>query len=126
MIDKLCVAYVRIRDERDRLRKEYKEKDAELEAKLDKLEEALKAEMDKLGVESLRTPHGTAFKTFKDYVTIESWESFFAWMLKEKAYHFLTRSVAKSAVKEYLTETERLPPGLRYERELEVQVRRPT
>lgn len=126
LIDRTVKAYVALRDEKGRIKKAAEDKIAEIDQKLDKLAEVLKHHMDEAGLESVRAPSGTAFKTYKEYVNVESWDSLLDWVIKEQAYHFFVRNVSKAAVKDFMEENGTLPPGVRYERELEIQVRRPT
>lgn len=124
-LDKIVKAYIAIREARDRLRAEFKEQEEKLNEQLAVLEQTMRAELDKLGVESVRTEFGTAFVTYKDFVSVENWDAVLDFVLRNQAYHFLTRSVVKSAVKEFLETSGEVPPGVRYERIREVQVRKP-
>ena len=126
LIERAIKAYVALRDEKARLKKEYDEQVESIEAKMEKIEQVLKEHMDKAGLESVRSAAGTAFKTYKEYVSVESWDSTLDFIIKNEAWHFLKRDVVKAAVKEYMEENGSLPPGVRYERELEIQVRRPS
>lgn len=61
-IEKIVAVYVKIRDEKSRIKKEADAKCAELQAKIDRLAAEIQRELNRLNVQSVRTGAGTAFQ----------------------------------------------------------------
>ena len=134
-IDDLVSAYVAIRDALSAKRREFK--DFELRAKEDmvKLEARLLEFSRKLGVNSFKTDHGTAYKVDKDYARVagpEGWEKLCELMVKRNDFGLVEKRVAKLHFKEVMAEEaakgeEGLAPiqmGVEYVVEEAIQVRR--
>lgn len=114
-IDKLVAAYVNCRDHLAEVRKAFKETEDEHKSSLAIIETAIMEEADRQGVESFKTAHGTAFKTKKDFISVENWPAALDHMIANDLTHLLTKSVGKAAAKEYMEEHGgQLPPGLKY------------
>lgn len=114
-IDKLVEAYVACRDHLGEVRKTFKGAEAEHKASMALIETAIMDEANAQGVESFKTTHGTAFKTKKDFISVENWPAALDHMIMNDLTHLLTKSVGKAAAKEYMEEHGgALPPGLKY------------
>ena len=61
-IEKIVAVYVKIRDEKSRVKQEADKRCAELQAKLARLEAEIQRELNRLNVQSVRTSAGTAFQ----------------------------------------------------------------
>lgn len=118
--------YVKLRDKRDRIRNEQKAEIAKYDAVLDQLEAAILKVFNETGMESFRTAAGTAYKNARTSATIADWDSFFAFVTGQEAWHMLEKRVSKTAVEAHKSETGDLPPGINWSSTLEVGVRRPT
>lgn len=132
-INKANAAYLKLRDIIDAKKKEHKAEIKVLEEKQDKILKWLHKELDATGQESARTVAGTAFKATKDSVRIGNKTEFTDFLMQEieekgaDALYLLTLSANKNSMKEYMEEHEgELPPGINYEKWIEVQVRKST
>ena len=123
-IDAIVAAYVQTRDDIDARKKALDLELEELKALQERRESYIKGEMDRLGVESFKTAHGTAFVTWKDSATVKDRESFFAWVKENDAFEFFESRVSKTAVKQRLEDGSPPPPGVDYVKIKDVQVRR--
>lgn len=124
-IDKLVGAYVACRDHLSELRKDFKKEEVEHKSAMALMETEIMNQAEKQGVESFKTKHGTAFKTKKDFISVENWPAALDFMLMKGLTHLLTKSVGKAAAKEYMEENDgRLPPGLRYGSIPRISIRR--
>lgn len=124
-IDKLVGAYIKMRDDLDAERKKFKALEKERKAQMVRVEDHILKLCYDQGVESFKTVHGTAFKTKKDFVKVRNWDAALDFILKNDLTHMLTKSVAKAAAKEYMSENEnQLPPGLEYGAVTEIGIRR--
>lgn len=122
---KIIKAYIALRDEREKLRSEWKKKDEELREKMDVLEQELmkrmtEAQLDNIKVRGL----GTAFTVEKDSVQVADPIQFMNFIRESGQWELLKAAAVKTAVKAYLEEHGVLPPGLKYTRWKEVQIRR--
>ena len=64
-IEKIVAVYVKIRDEKSRVKQEADKRCAELQAKLARLEAEIQRELNRLNVQSVRTGSGTAFQKLR-------------------------------------------------------------
>ena len=74
-MNELVEAYLTIRNERDRIEADYKERDLELKSEMVVLEQAMLAGCNEMKVESLRTNSGTVIKSLKERIVIGSFTS---------------------------------------------------
>jgi hypothetical protein len=57
---------------------------------------------------------------------VADWDALLSFIKAEGAYDMLNKAVNKSAVRAYLDETNKLPPGVNYSTTITVSVRKPT
>lgn len=100
-------------------------------------EEALKADEGKLkqvmlhllnvnGAQSIRTDHGTVYRTEKIKAGAADWAAIWTWMQANDAMDLLERRLKTTFIKEYMEAHDgAIPPGINVHREYEVTVRRP-
>jgi hypothetical protein len=124
--DRVIEAYVATRDEISKLKKAFDAQVADMKALQEKRENWLQGEMDKLGLNSFKGEHGTAFVKYKDSATVADRENFLAWVNGdwESNQHFLENRVSKAAVKQRLEDGKTLPPGVNYVKIKGVNIRR--
>lgn len=122
--DQVTFAYINLRDKRKELKDAYEAADAELVAKMDKIEVWLLMQLDALGADSLKTEHGTAYISTRDRATCGDWGTFWEWAAANGRVDMLEKRVATKPVAEYLEQYGELPPGISIERERSVTIRR--
>lgn len=127
-MDTVVKSYMKLRDQKDAIKREAKTKVDELDASIEKLETWILSRMETDGVTSYKTEHGTAFRTTTDYVTVADWDAVLDFVKKEDAYHLLEKRVSKAAVLGYMNDPEdkRVPPGVNYYTRADINIRRPT
>lgn len=124
-MDKVTRAYVRLRDARDALRKQYQEDDANLAEKMQKLEAGMLSFLNESKTDSFKTKNGTVYKQMDVIPTGSDWNVFYHWVSKNDAFDALERRIKKTFVKEYMDTHEGTPPpGVSVLREYKVRVRR--
>lgn len=134
-INDLVSSYVALRDALSEKRREFREYEVRIKADMAKLEADLLEWSRKLGVDSFKTKHGTAFKTDKDYARVagpEGWEKLCRLMVERNDFGLVEKRVAKLHFKEILAEElekgeKGLSPsemGVEYVVEEAIQVRR--
>ena len=124
-LDKVAATYVKIRDARSALKKEYEAADLKLKDQLETIDGFLLATLQELGVESARTAHGTIYRSIDVKPSCGDWDAFGTWIIENEAVDALERRVKKSFITEYMeTHDDELPPGISVTREFTVTVRR--
>lgn len=88
------------------------------------LEQAIRNEMLRTGVESFKTAAGTAFQKTNSSYTVEDPSAFRAWLEETGMYLLLDTRVSKSALEEFMQAHPTLPPGIKVRSETVVQVRK--
>lgn len=117
--------YIQLRDLKERINKEAKEKVAQIDAVLDNMEAEMLEQMRALGVESLRTEAGTAYKTVKRFTPVGNWDAALDFIKTNQLWHFLERRVSSGAVTEYMNEHQGVvPPGINLREEQAINIRR--
>ncbi len=123
-IKELVDTYIRLRDQKDAIRKDYQAKVGKIDAALSKIETVFLKTLDKAGVESFRSPAGTVFKKTQTYVSTVDKEAFLSYVQEHDAWHLMDIRAGKVAVREFVEDTGTPPPGVNIRNELTVQVRR--
>ena len=122
-IDTLCKIYMKMRA-----------KVSELDAQIATIKEqqeqvsiAMRDKMKDLGVNSLRTDHGTVTMLKKTRYYTQDWDSFKNFVLENQAVDLLERRIAQTNMTQFLEENPGLvPPGLNADQKYDVSVRKPT
>jgi hypothetical protein len=116
--------YIALRDKKAQITAEYKEKVAGIDEVLTKVEAALLHQFKTMGVESVRTSCGTAFRSTRYSATVADWDSVLDFIKNNGHWQMLDHRVSKKAVEEYREEHGDLPPGVNWREEVTVNVRR--
>ncbi len=124
-IDDVISTYMKLRGQKQAIEAKVKEEVATITAKMVKLEAYLKQCMDEQGLTSFKSPHGTAFLTTADYANVENWDEVLKFIRDNEAYDLLNKAVSKVAVRSYIEQTKKVPPGVTYGTKLEVNIRKP-
>jgi len=124
-MDELAAVYIKIRDERARLKQEFEHKDIELEAQMNLLGEEMLNLCKDLGADSIRTPAGTVIRSVKSRYWTNDWDSMYQFIKDNDAFGLLEKRLHQTHMKEFLSENPNLlPMGLNVESEYTVTVRR--
>jgi hypothetical protein len=127
-MNELVKAYLTIRNERDRIESEYKDRDMQLKADMAVLEQELLSGCNEMKVESLRTDSGTVIKSLKERFTCADRDNFNKFVLETGAVELFAAHLHQSNFKEFMSERhhEGLPPGVNVMREFTITVKKPT
>lgn len=124
-VDTAIETYVSIRDELRVFQKEMKAKEDDFKERLDAISMWLRDMADKIGVDSFKTAHGTAYRNVKESFRVEDWDLYVGWMITTGNFQCVEKRPAKNAVKEVVRESGEIPPGLNRLEEVEFNVLRP-
>lgn len=125
-LDELVANYIKLRDKKSQLKKQYDEKVAKVDAVMDKMEAIILKTFQASGIDSARTDAGTAYISTRTSATVASREELFQWIQEdfEERSIFLENRVSKVAVEQFKAANDDLPPGVNFRSELVVGVRR--
>ena len=125
-LDELVANYIKLRDKKSQLKKQYDEKVAKVDAVMDKMEAIILKTFQDSGIDSARTDAGTAYISTRTSATVGSREELFQWIQEdfEERSIFLENRVSKVAVEQYKAANDDLPPGVNFRSEVTVGVRR--
>lgn len=127
-MNELVKAYLTIRNERERIESEYKDRDMQLKADMAIIEQELLAGCNDMKVESVRTDSGTIIKSLKERYTCADRDNFNKFVLEHGAVELFEARLHQGNFKEFMSERhhEGLPPGVNVMREFTITVRKPT
>jgi predicted DNA binding protein len=127
-MNELVKAYLTIRNERERIESEYKDRDTRLKADMAVLEQEMLAGCNDMNVESLRTDSGTVVKSLRERYTCADRDNFNKFVLETGAVELFEARLHQGNFKEFMSERhhEGLPPGVNVMREFTITVRKPT
>lgn len=106
--------YTQVRDEIDALDREYKTNKASLKEKLVALENWFTTKAQEDGLETIKTPLGTAYWSRHQSATVASREDFFSFCKEHDAWDLVESRASKTAVRSYLETNGEIPPGINY------------
>lgn len=124
-IDDIVQKYMALRQKKEEIEREAKDKVAQLKATMEKLEAYLLQRMQAEGVDQYKTKYGTAFATTNDYASVADWEATLDYIIQSQAFDLLEKRVNKTAVRSLLENGQAVPPGVNYGTRIDVNIRKP-
>lgn len=124
-VDKLVSVFIKMRDERDRIKREMEQQIEDIESQMKVVSGELLNICKETGADSFRTPFGTAYRTLKERYWTNDWDSFHKFMQENGAMELLERRIHQSNMKQFLEENPDMhPAGLQRDREYQITIRR--
>lgn len=124
-IEKIVTTYIKMRDTKDALYKEYTAKASEIEEQMTVLKHKLIEISKETGVTSFSTPNGVAYRTVKNRYWTNDWGSFYDFMRENGTMELLEKRIHQTNMKEFLENNpDAHPPGLNIDSEYEITIRR--
>lgn len=124
-IEQIVSTYIKLRDKRDMMYQEFKEKTAQLDEDMQVLKHKLVDISKETGVTSFSSPSGIAYRTVKNRYWTNDWGSFYQFMQEHGAMGLLEKRIHQTSMKEFLDENPEVhPPGLHVDSEYEITIRR--
>ena len=123
-LDDAVGAYVKLRDMKKAMQEKHKEELAPINEKMLKVEGFVHRELNRLGAQNAKTPHGTCYLSTITKPKVEDWGAFINYVRKEDLWDMLDRRPNKTAVDEYVESTGDVPPGLSIQQETNVRFRK--
>ena len=122
--DELVQHYVRLRDKKSEIKAAYDAETQKLDLVLEKIEQKLMAYFNETGLESIRTGHGTAYRSIKSTASVADRDIFLDFVREHDAWELLETRAAKKAVEDYRAANDELPPGINWNSISTINVRR--
>ena len=124
--EEIVSAYLAVRNERDRLQREYESRDAELKEDLKKLETVLLSVCNTVNADSIKTKHGTVIRKLTERYFCADWDNFKQFIRDNDALDLFEKRIHQGNFKQFMSEHEGdgLPPGVNVMREFGVTVRK--
>ena len=80
--DKLTLAYIKMRDKRAELAKEYEAEDARIQEQMDMVEAELKNMCEEIGADSIKTAYGTVYRSVKTQYQVNDWDNMYKFVME--------------------------------------------
>ena len=125
-IDEVVKGYLTLRNRKESMESEVKEKVKVIKEKMAKLEAYIKKQADEQGVTSFKTASGTAFVTTTDFAQVADWDAVLGFIKENGAWDMLEKRVSKNAVRGYIDEHKEVPSGVNYGTRIDINVRKPS
>ena len=124
-IEQIVATYIKLRDKRDMMYQDFKDKTAQIEEDMQTLKHKLVEISKETGATSFSSPSGIAYRTVKNRYWTNDWGSFYQFMQEHGAMGLLEKRIHQTSMKEFLDENPEVhPPGLHVDSEYEITVRR--
>lgn len=126
-VDRLVAAYIKMRDKRAELLREYEEADGEIKAQMEAVESKLLDLCKDIGADTLGSKHGKVMRTVKTRYWTTDWESMHKFILENKMPELLERRISQTTMRQLLEENpDLMPQGLNIDSRYTVTIRRAT
>lgn len=126
-VDELVDKYIKLRDKKASIKAEYEAKVEEYDKMLDGLESLLLNTFNETGMDSVKTASGTAYVSTRSSASVADWEAYFnGYVLPNEAWEMLERRANKTAIEQYKSANNELPPGINWTETRVINVRRPS
>lgn len=126
-VDRLVAAYIKMRDKRAALLKQYEEEDAVVKEQMEVVEQRLLEICKDIGADTLGSKHGKVMRTVKTRYWTSDWDSLHKFVLEHRMPELLERRISQTTMKQLLEEHPGLvPPGINADSRYTVTIRRTT
>jgi hypothetical protein len=123
--DKLVAVYIKMRDKRAALLREYEEQDEAVKSQMEMVEGKLLDLCKTVGADSLKTQHGTVIRSVKTRYWTSDWNSMHKFIMENNMPELLEKRISQSTLKQLLDENpDMMPPGVNIDSRYAVTIRR--
>ena len=120
----LVAKYIELRDKVTSISERQKEELKPYTQAMERVEKVFLDMLTELRSDSIKTGSGTAYKSTKRNVTVADRESFLEYIRSHDAWDMLTVQANKTAIEDFRTEHNDIPPGLNWREAVVVNIRR--
>lgn len=123
-MDDIVQQFVKLRDSIKAADDKHKEKTAGARAHLEKLNNALLAQLNAMGGDSVKTPYGTAYRTVRKSATLADGAVFREFVIDNGQFDLVDWRANANAVEDFIKTQNNAPPGVNFSTAFTVGVRR--
>jgi len=124
-LERLTKVYLKIKDRRDELSRQFKDEDSDLKKKQELVKRTLLDYCKEHGVDSVRTGEGLFYRSVRTRYWTADWESMYRFIHDNDVPEFLEKRLNQGNVKQFLEENpECVPQGLNVDSEYVLSVRK--
>jgi hypothetical protein len=121
----LLKAFIQLRDRRAQRKADYEADDAGDKDKQAKIEVEFLRRFNERGIDNVSSNGvGTAYRSVRTSATVADWDELFGFIQQEEAWEMIERRVNKTAVEQYRTVNDELPPGVNWSETQVINFRR--
>lgn len=122
---RLVNVYLKMRDAKTALTRQFEEEKAKLDGKMELVEQALLKFLNDHKMDSAKAGAATFYRQEEIIPAGSDWDRFYKWVKKEDAFEALEKRIKKTFIKEYMEANDgAIPPGVTVHRTYAVRVRR--
>ena len=124
--EKVVEAYLAVRNERERILREYEAQDAKLKDDLKKIEAVLLDVCNTINADSIKTSLGTVMRKLNERYFCSDWDNFRKFVLENEALELFEKRIHQGNFKQFMEDHDGdgLPPGVNVMREYGITVRK--
>ena len=108
--DRLVKAYVKMRDKRAELSKQYEAEDSKIAEQMELVEAELMKLCKEIGADSVKTQYGTVYRSVKTRYETTDWDSMYKFIQEHNIPQVLVKSINGANMKQFLDENPTLMP----------------
>jgi hypothetical protein len=124
-MDDLVLKYIQTREKKSKIKATYDADKAKYDTLQDKIEALLLIRFKELGIDSVKTEFGTAYSSTQTSATLADWDAFRTFCQNQAdPFQYLDRKANKTAVEQYRSSNDELPPGINWSETRTVNFRR--
>jgi hypothetical protein len=124
-VNQLATIYLKIRDERDKIKTAYEEEDKKLAEQMAVVEAEMLEVFRDTESTSIKTPAGTVMRRVATRYWTNDWDSMYNFIRDNDAYGLLERRIHQTNMKQFIEENpDVFPPGMLVDSQFKITVRR--
>lgn len=122
--DDMITKYIRLRDKVKEIKARHTDELKPYGEAMGMLEGWMLESMNTAGLKSMKSPHGTAYKSLQTSAKVVDWTATLSYIRENEAWDLLEARVSKTAAQTVIEETKQPIPGVETSSEIRVNVRK--
>jgi len=125
-VEELVIAYLELRNKRDKAQKEFEAIDEDLKNQMAEIETQMLSVCNTMNANSINTKYGTVIRKINERFVCSDWTNFNQFVLENRMVELFEKRIHQGNFRAYMAEhnTDGLPPGINTMREMAVSVRK--
>jgi hypothetical protein len=123
-ISEIIGLYIQLRTQKAAMKADYEAAAKPIQEKMDKIEAKILEYFNANNIDNSKTAEGTAYISTRSTVSVADRKVFLDFLKEKNEWELMEVRPSKSAVDQYRTTHDALPPGLNYSEERTVNIRK--